>query len=211
MSPMLRRCLDSQMLSHVLYRFIRIYAATFRLRLVNESAWRNHLAGGGRVLLCCWHQHFFSFIRHFQSFRRYRPSLMISRSNDGSLIAGVAARSGWTPVRGSSSHGGREALAQMIVNLKRFGLAAHILDGPQGPAGVVKRGAVVMAAAADAAIVPVYAEAGRRWIFASWDRFFLPKPFSRVTIRYGNPIRVDAGDIDGQCRKLETLMRPALL
>jgi hypothetical protein len=69
---------------------------------------------------------------------------------------------------------------------------------------VVKRGAVVLAAA----IVPVYAEACRRWTFNSWGRFFLPKPFPAVTIRFGDPITAVSAGIDGQCRRL---MRPTLV
>jgi lysophospholipid acyltransferase (LPLAT)-like uncharacterized protein len=216
MAPCLRRLIASKRFIHFLYRFIRLYSATFHLHVINEKPWRDHLAAGGRVLLCCWHQQFFSFIRYLGGFSRYRPSLMISRSNDGSLIAGVAVLSGWRAVRGSSSRDGQRALAEMIANLRDSGLAGHILDGPRGPAGVVKRGAVHLAGGAGAVIVPVYAEARRRWIFSSWDRFLLPKPFSRVTIRFGDPVPVspDRGDnsrTDSQCRALEALMRPALV
>ncbi|MEE4608689.1 MAG: lysophospholipid acyltransferase family protein [Desulfobacteraceae bacterium] len=215
MAPALRRFLASKFFITALYHFIRLYGATFRLQVVNQGPWQDHLAGGGRVLLCCWHQQFFSFIRHFSGFRRYRPSLMISRSADGSMIAGVAERSGWRAVRGSSSRDGRRALVQMIANLRQSGLAAHILDGPRGPAGVVKSGAIVLAAEAGALIVPVYTESAQRWIFHSWDRFLLPKPFSRVTIRFGAPLRIDTqngadGAIEDQRLALEAVMRPAL-
>ena len=216
MAPFLRRFLGSKLFYLLLYRFIRLYAATFRLQVVNERPWRDHLAVGGRVLLCSWHQHFFSFIRHFKTYRGYRPSLMISQSRDGAMIAAVAEFSGWRAVRGSSSRDGRQALVEMIANLRRNGLAAHILDGPRGPAGVVKRGAVLLAGAAGAVIVPVYAEAGDRWIFNSWDRFVLPKPFSRVTIRFGELIPVIAGRagderVAGQCLAIEEIMRPSLV
>jgi hypothetical protein len=215
MAPALRRLLTDRIFIKALYHFIGLYSATFRLQVINQAVWQDHLAGGGRVLLCCWHQQFFSFIRYFKCFRRYKPSLMISRSADGAMIAGVAEHSGWRAVRGSSSRGGRRALVQMVVNLKESGLAAHILDGPRGPAGVVKSGAIVLAAKADAVIVPVYAESVQRWIFHSWDRFLLPKPFSRVTIRFGAPIRVGSqsrtgGAIEVQRRALEAVMRPAL-
>jgi len=114
------------------YRFIRLYSATFRLTVENERPWMDHLSGGGRVLLCCWHQQFMAAIRHFKKYEPYRGSLMISRSSDGELIAGIARRSGFYPVRGSSSRGGREALGEMIDKLRETGFAGHILDGPTG-------------------------------------------------------------------------------
>ena len=198
-----------------LYRFIRLYTWTFRLQIENETQWRTYLAAKGRVLLCCWHQQFFSFIRHFQSYRDHWPSLMISKSTDGEMIAGVATLSGWHPVRGSSSKGGRKALDQMVVQLRETGLSAHILDGPRGPIGRVKNGAISLAQSAGARIVPVYAFADNAWFFKSWDRFFLPKPFSRVTIRFGEMLTVpktsDPQQFEAQRKNLEETMRPHLL
>ena len=181
-----------------LYRFIRAYAWTFRLEVENEAPWMAYHRNGGRVLLCTWHQQFFAAIRHFQNYRDHRPGLIISRSKDGEIIAGVASRSGWEPVRGSSSRGGLKAMVELIENLRQTRLAAHIVDGPQGPAGVIKNGLIRIAHAADAVIVPFYIFADRAWYFKSWDRFMLPKPFSRVRLRFGEMIRLAATDDEAE-------------
>ena len=174
----------------------------------------DHVNAGGRVLLCCWHQQFFSFIRYFKEYSQYKPSLMISKSKDGEIIAGVANLTGWVTARGSSSRGGISALQKMIQQLKENGLAAHIIDGPRGPAGIVKKGAIYLAQDADAMIVPMYAIAKKAWYFNSWDRFCLPKPFSKVIIRYGDMIKAPKNDDNGFIEKhrkhLEETMRPAL-
>jgi len=81
--------------------------------------------------------------------------------------------------------GGTEALKKMITNLKEARLAAHIVDGPKWPSGKVKPGAIRLAHATDSVIVPVYAFAENGWYFNSWDKFLLPKPFSKVLIRFG--------------------------
>jgi len=172
-----------------LYRFIRFYSSTFNMKIVNEKKWVDYLRSGGRVLLCTWHQHFFSAIRHFQNYRDFKPALMISKSSDGEIIAGVAEKSGWQTIRGSSSRGGKEALRKMIDHLNQTRLAAHIVDGPKGPAGNVKAGVIQLARAADAAIIPFYASADRAWYFNSWDSFFIPKPFARVIISFGEMIK----------------------
>ena len=75
-----------------LYQFIRLYSSTFRLKVENEKKWMDYFRRGGRVLLCTWHQHFFAAIRHFQTYRDFKPSLMISKSSDGEIIAGVARK-----------------------------------------------------------------------------------------------------------------------
>jgi lysophospholipid acyltransferase (LPLAT)-like uncharacterized protein len=206
--------IKSKTFIHILYRFIRTYSWTFRLTVENEKPWLEHVDAGGRVLLCCWHQQFFSCIRYFQKYNVYKPSLMISQSSDGEMIAGVANLTGWHTVRGSSSKNGQEALQEMVQRLIITRLAAHILDGPRGPVGIVKRGAIHLAKGAEAMIVPIYVTAKKAWYFNSWDRFVLPKPFSKVIIRFGEMIKVhkteDINFIEKQRKSLEEIMLPAL-
>jgi lysophospholipid acyltransferase (LPLAT)-like uncharacterized protein len=49
-----------------------------------------------------------------------------------------------------------------------------------------------MANLSGAAIFPITVSADRAWIAGSWDRFLVPKPFSRVTIRWEEPFLVPA-------------------
>jgi len=140
---------------------------------------------------------------------------MISQSSDGEVIAGVAKLTGWHTVRGSSSKDGRMALSNIISRLKETKLAAHILDGPRGPAGEVKAGAIRLAHAADAVIVPFHIIPQNAWYFNSWDKFFLPKPFSRVSLYFGKAIKfkmvTDPVSFEAQRKQLEEIMLPALI
>jgi lysophospholipid acyltransferase (LPLAT)-like uncharacterized protein len=199
----------------LLYWIVHSYSRAFRLTVENEAAWLAYLKGGGKVLLCGWHQQFFAIIRHCESYRPYHPSIMISQSQDGEMIAGVAAKSGWFPVRGSSSRGGSQALKLLVERLKETGLAAHIVDGPRGPAGKLKRGAIYLAQATGAAIVPMYVSADKAWFFNSWDKFLLPKPFTRVTLRFGDMINLSATEnpeeLERQRKYIEDVMLPGLI
>ena len=215
MSFKVKNIYGSKAFIRFVFYFIRIYSWTLRLRVENEKPWMDHLRAGGRVLLCVWHQQFFSFIRYFRTYAPYHPGLMISQSKDGELIAGVANLTGWQTVRGSSSRGGRRALVQMIRQLRANGLAAHIVDGPRGPAGIVKEGAVYLAQGGGAVIVPAYTVAEKAWILKSWDRFLLPRPFSKVTIKYGDMIHLDPAEdarmVEKQRSYLETVMKPHII
>ena len=197
------------------YHFIRLYSWTFRFSVENEEEWMTHLKKGGRVLLCTWHQQFFSAIRYFRNYKAYNPALMISQSMDGDIIAGIAKRSGWFPVRGSSSKAGKESLKEMILRLKMTGLAGHIMDGPKGPIGRVKAGAVQLALSAEAVIVPFYIKADRAWFFKSWDRFFIPKPFAQVRLTYGQMIHIfkpeSENDFEAQRKQIEDTMADRLV
>lgn len=185
-------------------------ASTYRFSAINQSPWLKHLNSGGRVLVCSWHQQFYPAMQYFRRFRAYRPAIMVSRSEDGEIGAGLANLNGWQTIRGSSSKGGVTALARMVKNLKDHPLAGHILDGPRGPAGKVKPGVIQMARMTGAALVPMGVSADKAWYADSWDRFMIPKPFAHVTIRFCNPIHLDPKavkeDFEGQLRKLEAIM-----
>jgi lysophospholipid acyltransferase (LPLAT)-like uncharacterized protein len=209
-----KKIIASKGFQFVLYKLVCIYSRTFRLTVENEAPWLSALERGGKILICAWHQQPFAAIGYFKKYQKYRPSLMISRSIDGEILAGVAKLIGWHAVRGSSSKGGQIALKEMIRALKTTGLAAHIMDGPRGPIGIVKAGAIRLALEADALIVPCYVSADRAWFFNSWDKFFIPKPLSNVTLRYDTPMKLEyptsESEFEALRQRVETVMKKEL-
>ena len=208
------RFLASEAFISFFYRLILFYSWTFRLKIENDKEWIDYRRNGGVVLLCTWHQQFFSAILPFKNYKIFNPSIMISQSRDGEIVAKIALLSGWSPVRGSSSKGGLGALKRMITNLREKKLAVHIVDGPKGPSGIVKPGVIRLAHAANAVIVPFSVSAEKAWYFNSWDKFLLPKPYSRVFLRFGKMIKFDAVKdreiFERQRKELEEVMLPAL-
>ncbi|HUJ13559.1 MAG TPA: DUF374 domain-containing protein [Thermoanaerobaculia bacterium] len=97
-------------------------------------------------------------------------------------------------VRGSSLHGGVAALRELISAITSSSSPVMIaVDGPVGPAGEAKAGAVVCAARTDRAIVPAAAAAPYRIRFGrTWAGYYLPLPWSRVSIALGEPMRIAA-------------------
>ncbi|MGP8152869.1 MAG: lysophospholipid acyltransferase family protein [Smithella sp.] len=210
----LRKIARTRLVGAVIYWIVRIYSATLRLKIENENEWFDYLEQGGRILLCGWHQQFFVGIRLFKKYRKYQPALMSSKSLDGQIAGGIAGRAGCYTVWGSSSNSASAALRGMIHRLRDHRLAAHVLDGPRGPAGLVKSGAIAIAHGAGAVIVPAVAIANSAWYLHSWDRFMIPKPFSRVTIKFCPkmelPSAMDKAEFENQRKKLEVIMQPYL-
>ncbi len=170
------------------YGVTRFYLSLMRIRVDQEQLLLNHLQQGGRVIVAFWHQRFFGAIGYAKKFSALGPSAIISKSRDGEFISRVARRLGIRPVRGSSSRGGKEALAAMVADLSLHPVAIHAVDGPRGPKGTVKPGVIRMAQLSQAAIFPLYISVDRAWATRSWDRFMIPKPFSRILIRWDDPI-----------------------
>lgn len=210
----LRKIATTRFAGKVLYTIIRLYSATFRVRMENEPQWVDVLDKGGRVLICVWHQHFFIAVRFLSKYRKYKPCAMISRSLDGDIATRIVEAGGVSVARGSSSSGGKVALKGMIEMLSENGLGAHIIDGPRGPAGVVKPGAIAIAYNADAVLIPASVYADRAWYMKSWDRFFIPKPFARITIHFYPKIKLpqlkNNNDFEKQRKILENIMKPHL-
>lgn len=177
------------------YWMLSLYAKTLRLRVENDEVFRRHLETGGRVVFASWHQRFFGgfFIPHIYGFPH---CIMISRSRDGDFVSGVVAHIGWRAIRGSSSLGGKEALRQMADALIQDRVGGHIVDGPLGPPRVVKPGLITLAQRTGAAICPACVSYENPWIFSSWDRFMVPKPFSRVLLRFGRELTVVPAELD---------------
>ena len=145
------------------------------------------LAGGRPVVFCIWHQRIMCCEA---AVRRYRLTFMVSQSRDGERIARVVARLGYRTTRGSSSSGGVRALLGLVREVRGGAIGAHVVDGPRGPARVVKAGTLTLAQRSHAVIVPLLATARHRFEFGSWDRMLLPLPFTRTIVRFGEPLEV---------------------
>jgi lysophospholipid acyltransferase (LPLAT)-like uncharacterized protein len=174
------------------YVIIRLYFSLMRIRTHGEEEFLRYLHQGGKAIAALWHQRILTDLGYAGRFGPFSPAVMISESRDGEMIADVYRRLNFRPVRGSSSRGGRKALAAMFEDLAAHPMAVHVVDGPQGPRGVIKAGLIIMAQLSHA---PIAVSVSRAWVLKSWDRTLIPKPFSTITVQWGEPIRVpEAGD-----------------
>ena len=176
----------------VAYGILRLYFSTVRVKAFGEEKIRVHLNGGGKAIAAIWHQRILVVLSYARRFGVFEPAVMISQSRDGDLAADLYHRLHFRPVRGSSSRGGRKALAAMVDDLAGHSFAVHVVDGPQGPRGVIKPGLISMAQLSGVPIMPFAISVSRAWVLKSWDHFLIPKPFSRVLIHWGTLIPVPA-------------------
>ena len=113
-------------------------------------------------------------------FRNRQIGVMTSRSKDGEYIARIIEKFGFVPVRGSSSRGAVRALLGMAKVIEAGQVAAFTIDGPRGPMYVAKPGPVVLARQTEKPIVVFHIALEKAWRLRTWDRFMIPKPFSRA-------------------------------
>jgi lysophospholipid acyltransferase (LPLAT)-like uncharacterized protein len=175
---------------------VRLYHKTIKIHVTNESMVTDYLQTDCKAIFAVWHQRIFAAFCYAGVFGVYQPSVMVSKSRDGDIGADFIARLNFRPIRGSSSQGGKEALAVMAEDIRQNRPAAHVVDGPRGPVGVVKPGLIRLAQLSGAAIFPVLVSANNVWTLKSWDRMMIPKPFSSVYIRWDGPIFIPE-NLDG--------------
>ncbi|HND61705.1 MAG TPA: DUF374 domain-containing protein [Opitutaceae bacterium] len=145
----------------------------------------NYMRRDVPVAMILWHNRLFLATEIYRRYRRGRPLYaLISASHDGAwLVAFFEMVGGMRAARGSSSRLGREAV-NALLDVQRAGHDIGITpDGPRGPCYDVKPGAVIVPRRTGAPLLLVGGEFTRAWRLNSWDRFFLPLPFSRVKMR----------------------------
>jgi lysophospholipid acyltransferase (LPLAT)-like uncharacterized protein len=129
----------------LIYAINRLYFCLIRIRSINEDKIIDHLHHGGKAIAVFWHQRIPLVLTYARRFGEFAPLVMISQSRDGDIIAEVCRLLNFHPVRGSSSRGGREALAAMVAEFPTHRAAVHAVDGPQGLRGIMKSGLIRMA------------------------------------------------------------------
>ncbi len=164
-----------------------------------------HARHRGRFIYLGWHEYMVLPI----ILRGSRRMLALaSGHSDGEIIGRAMRHLGWSVVRGSTSCGGTGALLRLLRDDGR-----HINltpDGPQGPRRRMAAGAVYLASRLELPVVCAGYGYDRPWRAKSWDRFALPRPFSRGRAVFGPPCRVPAGlgraDLEPYRRWFEKLL-----
>lgn len=166
--------------------------ATLRFKVIAEEG-AVPAAPPAKGIFCFWHR---CTLPCGWYFRKFRCSILISQSFDGELIARTLGLLGYGSVRGSSSRGGAVGLLALRDVLASGQLVVFTADGPRGPIYQTKIGPVKLAQMTGANIGSFYLLPERAWVLKSWDRFLIPKPFSRVAVSWARAVAAPPEDAD---------------
>lgn len=153
------------------------------------------LGGKATCAPAYWHQNHVlcsSEVRRWVK-RGFRACFLISGSVDGEVPERIARAWGAEVIRGSANESGALALRDQHAMMKRGYSIVTTPDGPQGPQHELKTGVMVMARIGGVPLLPVACAADRAWYLDRWDRFMVPKPFSRVIVGIGEPYAIPLG------------------
>ena len=192
---------------------MRLGSATLRFEIEDRCGIGKPGQFPAPVIYALWHNRFFTVP---SAWRRLcgdsRQSVILSSaSNDGAMVARAMAVFGFGAVRGSSSRRGVAALVGMKRALRDGFDVCITPDGPRGPRYVFHPGMVKLAAATHTPIIPIHVCFAAAWRLKTWDRFVIPKPFSRVHVIFDHPLSVsptaDGPAFEAERQRIENALR----
>ncbi|MEH6404504.1 MAG: lysophospholipid acyltransferase family protein [Sneathiella sp.] len=181
---------------------------TSRWQVLNSDVPNEYMDQGKPFILAFWHGRLLMMPISVQ--KKTKVNVLISHHGDGEIIARTIKHWGQESIRGSSSKGAMPAIKEMLKAIKRDEVAVITPDGPRGPRMRVQDGVVRIAAMSGVPIFPVSYSTTRGRLLKSWDRFFVPKPFSRGVVIWGDPIVVPRRDDNGQYTAAKTMIEDSL-
>ena len=168
--------------------FIRLLFSTISIREIPNDYSQKLKRQGKCVIFAIWHAHILAAICPG---RKLSVKVLISQHRDGEYIAQIIQRLGYGVARGSTTRGGARALLNMIKEVKEEAISLAITpDGPKGPRFVAQSGAIILGQKTGYPILPVTIHMTKYWELPSWDRFRIPKPFSKAMIIYGDSLTI---------------------
>jgi hypothetical protein len=175
----------------VVWALLWIVSRTWRFEVIAEEGVVPVLFGQkpGPEIYCFWHQCVLPCTVYF---RRSYAVILISKSFDGELITRILKMFGFDAVRGSSSRSAREGLRGLKQVIETGRTAIFTADGPRGPIYQTKMGPIKLAQMTGAPIGAFHLEPEHAWVMGSWDRFLVPKPFTRICVSWAQWTRVPA-------------------
>ena len=173
----------------VFYVLIRLIGRTVHWQVEGWENWEAITNAGQIPIYTFWHNRVFLSTYFWQ---QRRIVVMTSQSFDGEYIARFIQRFGYGAARGSSTRGGVGAVVEMARLMRAGCTTSFTIDGPKGPRYVAKMGAVLLAKKSGHPVLPVTMALARYWTVPSWDKFQIPKPFTRAKVFVAEPIYVPA-------------------
>ena len=161
----------------------RLWTRTLRMDIDEKTLAVLH--ANRATVFTLWHNRLFTIS---EIYRRHRRNVgrqmygLISSSKDGGLLAAFFRLMGIRAIRGSSRKGAVAALRSLVKVVAEGNDIGLTPDGPLGPCYTFHPGALLVMKRTDAAIVLFGFQFTRAWRMSSWDRIFIPYPFSRIFV-----------------------------
>ncbi|MEN8192605.1 MAG: lysophospholipid acyltransferase family protein [Bacteroidota bacterium] len=174
--------------NHFLHGVVNVLCKSVKIKFENSKQIDQLINSGENVVFAFWHG---TMLIPWYLQRNNNFAALVSQSKDGDLLANILTKWNYNVARGSSHKGGKEAM-EILLQKADSGFSVSITpDGPTGPPRNMKAGAVIIAQRSSIQLVLCGIGYQHRYILNSWDKFEIPKFFSRINVIYSDPIYID--------------------
>ena len=170
------------------YLILKLINITVSYQVENEVELKE-VADDKAVIIALWHDQLW-YPSYYLRDRGYVALADISRLGD--CIAYALKKSGFKMIRGSTSRGGSASLRKLLRSLKNKETLTITPDGPKGPRHKIKPGIVYLGEKTNSLIVPLGVAFKNKWQLGTWDKFQIPHPFTKATLVFGTPFKIDS-------------------
>ena len=194
-----KRKLSYVLLKPMILIIVNFIWLTCRVKIIGQKNMDAVINKQKPVIPCYWHQqHLFCAWYMLKQIKLgMNVGFLVSPSVDGEIPAQIVSARGAKVIRGSSTRTGAQALRDMYQIIAKEGVSpVTTSDGPTGPIFKFKPGAVLLSQMTKAPMVPVACAAKSAWYLSSWDRFMVPRPFTKIVVAVGEPISVAKAEKD---------------
>lgn len=178
-----------KILGILLYYILRIISSTLKIEIIN----RHKIDMKKPYIYGFWHSKLFITPIFFKDVEK--KLALSSPTKDGELISVPLEKMGYVLVRGSSDKKSISSTISLLKYLKKGYSIGTPLDGPKGPKEKAKKGLLYLSQKTATPLIPVGISYNKKWTLKkTWDKFEIPKPFSKVKIFLGKPILINSKD-----------------
>lgn len=160
----------------------------------------------GPRLYVFWHEYI-----PFQFYLRgyCNVAMLLSRNHDAEWLARATRHMGFQTIRGSTYRGAVVALRELFRK-SRFMNLTMTPDGPRGPRRRMSPGPVFLSSRLGIPLVAIGMGYDRPWRMPTWDRFAVPRPYTRARAIWSPPIRIPShlkrGGLEHYRLRLQSLL-----
>ncbi len=205
----LERPFVQTLIINIVAGYLRFIYWSARKTIIHKNRAEGFINGKQNMLGCFWHGRL-CFAPSTWPLGKKPVSMLISSHNDGKLISAVINKLHIETIEGSTGKEGIKALKEVVDTVSHKHSVCFTPDGPRGPRFTVSDGVIAAARLSAVPIIPVGLSYSHAKVIKSWDRFFLPFPFGRLAIVWGEPLHVPKEAKDGEFNKYRITLQKRL-
>jgi len=191
----LKKLLKSTIFIEIVTTTAALYLLLVRLTSIvkyeNKEVFKANQKNGS-LIYAIWHGRMIYSVMVCASLFKYQIYSLVSKHSDGKIIESFVRKYKSKIVRGSSSDGGAKAIREILKILKpKRNRLCIIPDGPRGPNMQINGAVVDIALKTGSTIIPISYSAKYAKFTNSWDNLLIPRLFNHITVKFGDPIKID--------------------